>query len=317
MGRRGRTNGGVVPRARVSSVDVASSAHNELAMNGRPSIHDRLTRLGLTLAKRGWRRYRSGHARFYEEFFTEKHVHQELYDLRHRLRREAVVAALQDVLCRPEPALILDVGCGVGGTALAVARQSRVIGLVYSEADLRLANSMQTTTVRFVRGRAEELPLTNESVDVAICLEVLEHLPDDRAALTELHRVLRAGGRLIVSVPSNFYFREYRELIGHHRHYDREQLSELLAATGFRILSYIDNQPRLQMLHYYPYIILEAVHQLLNRYGARKPSMYQRPLTRLPYQCVCGMLTRMTAKRSQAVLASDVRSTFVLAESVL
>jgi|GEM_PF-3479342 len=284
-------------------------------MNRRPNIHDRLTRLGLTLSKRGWQRYGSDvHAAFYEDFFTDKHLRQELYDLRHRLRRQAVLETLDDLFQRPDPILVLDVACGVGGTARAVAERARVVALVYSEADVRLANSLAAGMVRFVRGQAERLPLRADSIDAAICLEVLEHLPDDRQALVELHRVLRSGGRLVVSVPSNFYFPEYHELIGHYRHYAREGLGELLAATGFRILSYVDNRPRLQALHWYPYMMLEAVHQALNGCGVTSPSMYQRCLTGGLYRFACKFLLGVAPKRAQAALASDPRSTFVVAE---
>jgi SAM-dependent methyltransferase len=62
-------------------------------------------------------------------------------------------------------------------------------------------------TADIVRGRAdlcldlERLDLASQSVDVVLCVHVLEHVPDDQAALRELHRVLVPGGWGIIQVP--------------------------------------------------------------------------------------------------------------------
>lgn len=53
-----------------------------------------------------------------------------------------------------------------------------------------------------VRGDLQRLPFTAASFDCALCTEVLEHVPDDRLAVSELARVLRAGAILLVTVPS-------------------------------------------------------------------------------------------------------------------
>ncbi len=52
-----------------------------------------------------------------------------------------------------------------------------------------------------VAGDAAALPLRNGTVDLAVAWHVLEHVPDDRAAASELHRVLAPGGAAVVSVP--------------------------------------------------------------------------------------------------------------------
>lgn len=53
-----------------------------------------------------------------------------------------------------------------------------------------------------VRGDLQWLPFATASFDCALCTEVLEHVPDDRLAVSELARVLRAGAILLVTVPS-------------------------------------------------------------------------------------------------------------------
>jgi 2-polyprenyl-3-methyl-5-hydroxy-6-metoxy-1,4-benzoquinol methylase len=64
-----------------------------------------------------------------------------------------------------------------------------------------------------------ELPFKENSFDIIICLEVLEHLKDDKKAVLNLSSCIKPGGYLIASVPSHFYFREYLDLMGHWRHY--------------------------------------------------------------------------------------------------
>ena len=58
-------------------------------------------------------------------------------------------------------------------------------------------------------------------MDVALCLEVLEHIEDDQRAVREIHRVLRPDGLLIAAVPYTYYWPQYLKLLGHFRHYTR------------------------------------------------------------------------------------------------
>jgi SAM-dependent methyltransferase len=55
-----------------------------------------------------------------------------------------------------------------------------------------------------VVARAEQIPFTSAQFDLVICTQVLEYVPNPRAAIAEIHRVLRPGGRLLLSVPSIF-----------------------------------------------------------------------------------------------------------------
>lgn len=78
--------------------------------------------------------------------------------------------------------------------------------------------------------------------DCAVACEVLEHVGDELGFLTRLHKSLKDGGQLVVSVPAhmNFWSR-HDEIVGHLRRYEREQLVSLLESAGFRnvvIVSY-------------------------------------------------------------------------------
>lgn len=97
---------------------------------------------------------------------------------------------------------LLDAGCGTGWfSAEAVARGAQVVSV---DVGLRLLDRVAqkcTSTKRLV-GSVLELPFGRDTFDVVICTEVIEHTPNPGAAISELCRVVRPGGIVIVTVPN-------------------------------------------------------------------------------------------------------------------
>ena len=110
---------------------------------------------------------------------------------------------------------LLDLGCGFGRHSYeALKRGADVVACDLGRAELEsvLGTARMLTTEEntardvmsaAVQGNAAELPFVDSSFHKVIASEVLEHVPDDEAAFTELARVLRPGGRLAVTVPSS------------------------------------------------------------------------------------------------------------------
>jgi SAM-dependent methyltransferase len=74
------------------------------------------------------------------------------------------------------------------------------------------------------------------SFDTIIALNVVEHIRDDHAAIRNLHRLLRTGGKLIVLVPAfEFLYNAFDYNLGHYRRYRSGQLSDLMLQEGFTI----------------------------------------------------------------------------------
>lgn len=67
-----------------------------------------------------------------------------------------------------------------------------------------VAIDLQATPLVDLIGRAEQLPLADAQFDLIFCTQVLEYVPDPRAAIAEIHRVLKPGGFLLLSVPFVF-----------------------------------------------------------------------------------------------------------------
>jgi arsenite methyltransferase len=99
---------------------------------------------------------------------------------------------------------ILDVGCGPGFYCSELAEEvgpgGTVVGIDSAPAMLELAvrRCERQPNVTFRQGGATSLPVQDAAFDGAICVQVLEYVEDVPAALAELHRALRPGGRLVV-----------------------------------------------------------------------------------------------------------------------
>jgi ubiquinone/menaquinone biosynthesis C-methylase UbiE len=106
----------------------------------------------------------------------------------------------------PRPFDLLDIGCGTGTWIAMVAGcdlpARRLVGLDYADAMCRLARKKAAAVgddrLHFVRGDAEHLPFEDASFDVLTCSNSFHHYPHQAAAIGEMRRVLRPGGRLMM-----------------------------------------------------------------------------------------------------------------------
>ena len=110
-----------------------------------------------------------------------------------------------DEIASVDPRVVLDIGCGTGTLTIATAGalpQARVVGLDGDRKVLDLARRKAgSERVEWLEGLADELPFADGEVDAVMTSLVFHHLPlaVKRAALTEIRRVLRPGGRLVVA----------------------------------------------------------------------------------------------------------------------
>ncbi|MEO3800826.1 methyltransferase domain-containing protein [Nonomuraea sp. B1E8] len=150
---------------------------------------------------------------------------------------------------------VLDLGCGGGRHAFEVLRRGAdVTAFDMDQAELDSVAAMfaamdkagevpEGGTAGTVQGTALDMPFEDGAFDRVIAAEVLEHIPDDMAAMREIFRVLRPGGTAAVTVPSFLPERicwaldeDYHTAPGGHvRIYTLAELSAKLKSVGFVI----------------------------------------------------------------------------------
>ncbi|NPV48913.1 MAG: class I SAM-dependent methyltransferase [Armatimonadetes bacterium] len=164
--------------------------------------------------------------------------HLELYQLEETYwwfigRRELVAQMVGQYHRGPAP-VILDAGCGTGGTMAQVAALGRVVGCDTSTYALGFCRKRGFKEL--LAGDVSALPFASGSLDVVLNCDVLEHTLDDRAALAELVRVLRPGGTLVLTVPAHrFLWSEHDEALEHRRRYSARQLRRMLQDSGMLV----------------------------------------------------------------------------------
>jgi SAM-dependent methyltransferase len=137
----------------------------------------------------------------------------------------------------PSGARALDVGCGSGanGPVLA-ARAAFTVGIDASPVPLALDGTGARGHAARLRADATALPFADESFDLVVALDVLEHLDDDAAAARELRRVMRPGAALVVFVPALRLLWGLQDQVSHHRRrYHRGELRDLVNGAGLHI----------------------------------------------------------------------------------
>jgi SAM-dependent methyltransferase len=150
-------------------------------------------------------------------------------------RHEAAYLMLRDYC---HDAVVLEAGCGEGYGADLLARDARlVVGLDYDHLTATHV-AKAYPRVRAVRGNLAGLPIRESTVDVVANLQVIEHLWDQAGFLRECHRVLRPGGRLLVTTPNRITFSPGRDTPlnpFHTRELAPAELDSLLVEAGFTV----------------------------------------------------------------------------------
>ena len=125
---------------------------------------------------------------------------------------------------------VLEIGAGIGNMSAFLVNQTRVERVVLTDTEPDYLGRLRE---RFA-GRLHVS--VAERLDTVVCLNVLEHIEDDRASLRAMHDLLQPGGRLVLLVPSlRALYGTLDEALGHFRRYVPAELSEKLGAAGFRL----------------------------------------------------------------------------------
>ena len=151
----------------------------------------------------------------------------------------------------PGPLDTLDAGCGTGAFTMYAARVgNRAVGLSFDRESIPVSRGRAAVLglrdIEFVEGDLRRLDEVSElrgrQFDQIILTEVIEHIIDDRSVVAGLSRMLKPGGRMLITVP----YKHYRPLFGdsisavedggHVRWgYTHEELRDILAESGLEV----------------------------------------------------------------------------------
>lgn len=125
--------------------------------------------------------------------------------------------------------VVLDIACGSGyGSNLLSHEAKKVYGVDVSAKAVKYAkNKFSNTNIEFLVGDAENIPLHDNSVDLVITFETIEHIKNYRKFMAEMKRVLKDDGLAIISTPNDTEFSE-----GNHFHlheFEHEELVKLIS----------------------------------------------------------------------------------------
>ena len=165
-----------------------------------------------------------------EKNFASRYGDLEKWHWWFRGRRKILEAVIKREFGEGRSAVILSVGCGpaegLNWLVPYCGEAGKVVGV-----DMDTTHDQPTpANVEFVSGSLEETTLPEQSFDIVLALDVLEHLNDDIAGLLKIKSFIKPGGLLLVTVPALPSLWGGQDVVSHHfRRYTRRSLAALLA----------------------------------------------------------------------------------------
>ncbi len=138
---------------------------------------------------------------FYERFANDFDSKMNMYDTNKR------VSLVFDELLNEEIAdkSLLDAGCGTGWFSLAAYKRGATVTAMDLGENL-LSRVTLKAPVKTKVGSIMEIPFSDNTFDYIVSSEVIEHTPDPKKSIKELCRVLKPGGKLVITTPNKFWY---------------------------------------------------------------------------------------------------------------
>jgi SAM-dependent methyltransferase len=183
---------------------------------------------------------------------------------------------------------VLDVATGAGfGLPIVAHAGGRPIGVDYDALALGDVRQRQPAAA-LVRADATRLPLLSDCCDLVVSFETIEHVPDAQALVVEIRRVLRPGGRLVLSTPNRAFGAAGRHTNNpfHVREFTADELRVLLRESFEEVQLY--GQRPAPTFRYVPYLMTQP---------HREPAAVAWKLqTRLPYGVKNGLALALSGR---------------------
>ncbi|HEY6632252.1 MAG TPA: class I SAM-dependent methyltransferase [Rhizobiaceae bacterium] len=149
--------------------------------------------------------------------------------------RRAIGEAVIRSLSLPGNAKILEIGAGTGGNIAMLEKFGEVQAVEMSDLARQIAR--EKTGRDFLYGYLpNNIPVSADSVDLICLFDVLEHVAEDEESLVAMRRMLKPGGKIVLTVPAHQWLWSTHDVdLHHHRRYSRSQLKERIERAGYRI----------------------------------------------------------------------------------
>jgi len=184
-------------------------------------------------------------------------------------RRRILATLIKRVVRPPADAKLLEVGCGTGHNLAMLGKFGKVDACELDKCARALATKRLGRQVR--NAKLPDLTMFKRNgYDLVALLDVLEHVPDDLAALRAIHMRLRPGGALLMTVPANVWMWSAHDSAHHHyRRYSKKQLKRLFLMSGLEI----------QLLTYFNSLLFPpiALARLIGKVTRRESADEQLP----------------------------------------
>ncbi len=129
---------------------------------------------------------------------------------------------------------LLDGGCGTGVSLVELNRIVPSVGIEKFQEGLKLCKKRNLKNL--ISAELQELPFKNESFDVVLAMDALDHVDNDVAVLKEMNRIAKEQGYLLIHVPAfMFLWSDHDVAVDHKRRYTIKELSIKLKEADFEI----------------------------------------------------------------------------------
>jgi ubiquinone/menaquinone biosynthesis C-methylase UbiE len=134
--------------------------------------------------------------------------------------------------------VVLDIASGSGYGSYELAKSaSRVIGVDVDQDAIDYAKAKyKKSNLKFVKSDGLRIPLDDNSVDIVVSMETIEHIEDDEAFIAELHRVMKPSGLAVISTPNDRAYPKGNHF--HYREYEKDKLVALIKSKFKNVKMY-------------------------------------------------------------------------------
>jgi SAM-dependent methyltransferase len=150
-------------------------------------------------------------------------------------RRRILAEVIERVVQPPNPARVLEVGCGTGHNLAMLGKYGVLEACELDDCARALAAKRLGREIK--TARLPDLSMfERDSYDLVALLDVLEHVPDDVGSLKAILRRLKPGGALVLTVPANPWMWSAHDVAHHHfRRYSKRELARVIREAGFEV----------------------------------------------------------------------------------